>query len=319
MDVTLPDVSNAKYGLDWTSEDHAFVRKVLGQFERYLVEMLGYSPADAARLSRSEYATTHRHYLIIFYSFAESSVGLALAKDTLIDLSVAAYAVMRMAVAIDKAVDDGDTGAMRFAMDNQQLILRLLVRHLPHTPDLWLRHNSVMSRYWRIADLERCQYPKHCQEALAILDEVQWYKSCPLHVVLDWIDSLASGRVPEIMYRTLDQTSKVWQVLDDIDDFQEDVQKGQLTLLAYEVSNWCDLHGIDFAAESPERKLRLLYLSPVIDRHVDEALGHAQSAIDNLCAVRAGHWVQPVMEALRLLQIKRDDIAAVRRAVSHAN
>lgn len=200
---------------------------------------------------------SHQHYLLLPFDL---DTRRDLPQATLLDLGAAAYALYRMAVAIDAVIDEGRAGALRFALLNAEIASLLIARHIPTQHAYWGTHRRAYDAMWRAADIEA----KVAGATLAELDAIRISKSHLLELPVHWHSALSgSGNLSPLAAAIL-TVGKTFQAMDDISDFHADLRAGKTTFAIRATADHCAASDVDLREQSPEMQLRLLILTPSI-------------------------------------------------------
>lgn len=180
-------------------------------------------PADLA---------SHQQYLLL--PFDLDSRG-DLPHPTRLDLGAAAYALYRMAVAIDAVIDEGRAGALRFAIANAEVAALLIARHIPTQHPYWALHRRAYDAMWRAADVES----KPDQASLSDLDAIRVSKSHLLELPVHWHAALSSAGDLGSLASAILAVGKTFQAMDDISDFHADLRAGKTTFAIRAAADHC--------------------------------------------------------------------------------
>jgi hypothetical protein len=200
---------------------------------------------------------SHQHYLLLPFDLDSRR---DLPHSTLLDLGVAAYALYRMAVAIDAVIDEGRTRALRFALINAELSSLLIARHIPTQHVYWKTHRLAYDAMWRAADIES----KVDQASLSDLDAIRVSKSHLLELPVHWHAALSAAGNLNPLAAAILTVGKTFQAMDDISDFHADLRAGKTTFAIRATADHCAASDVDLREQSPEMQLRLLILTPSI-------------------------------------------------------
>lgn len=236
-----------------------------------LADILRFPPKDIEALCPASEAQEHRQYLLLPFDLDGSG---RIANQVLKDLSAAAYAMYRMAVAADAVIDDGRTGALRFAVANAELAALLISRHIPLDAAYWRIHRFAYDRMWAAAEIER----DAITATLSDLDSIRIGKSGLLELPVHWHAALTRSEPALDLANAILEVGRTFQCMDDISDFRADLQVHRLTYYGRLAHDFCADHRVDLTRETPEMQLRLLILCPGFQADVLRAIDATRAA-----------------------------------------
>lgn len=226
-------------------------------YEQCLVSVVHLSPSEASNFCPERDAARHQQYLLLP---TDLDVARILPERTRADLGAAAYALYRMAVAVDALIDEGRAGALRFAMLNAELAALLISRHLPSDDGYWALHRNAYDAMWNAAAIEA----RADSASLSELDAIRVAKSRLLELPVHWHSRLAPLADAFPLAHAILDVGKTFQAMDDISDFLPDLRAGKTSYAIRVVADYCASAGIDLRAQPHELQLRLLILTPAI-------------------------------------------------------
>ncbi|BBO26977.1 hypothetical protein AltI4_13650 [Alteromonas sp. I4] len=243
-----------------------------------------FSDPELAALCSRQLLDSHTFYINLTNLISPAYPKLATEQYDAI--TWVSYSLLRTLLSIDRVVDEGKIDHLKFALFNQETATRGLVNLFGESTLFWNSYDHIKKLFFNTIEQEKILH-KSTNLNKQIFINIAKHKSIFVTLIPHMLGemSLSNDKTKQINDSLLALHAGI-QMLDDIEDFQADLENNQLTYAAWLTQCFLERHSIDFRTVSHKDMMKYFAASGSAFRVLDLAEHQFNCALRHITSLK---------------------------------